>query len=320
MSNPPYESIGGDTLLIDTGLYRPQMAGCYLIRDRDELAIIDCGTHHSVPRILEAIHSLGADPGDVRWIIPTHVHLDHAGGAGLLARYCRNASVVLHPRGLPHMVDPSRLQAGATEVYGEKAFARDFGALEPIPEERCIAAADDQAFELGERRLQFMHTPGHANHHGCILDLTSAYLFTGDTFGLAYRELAEPAPYLVATTTPVAFDPDAWQTSLDRLLAVQAMAVCLTHYGKYADPAALAPQLRASIQAHVDIALREEPETGPGREQRLERAVSDLLIRGAVAHSGVSERRAQQLLANDIQLNAQGLDVWLKRRAKRRQG
>ena len=319
MSMPPYSSIGGDTLLIDTGLYRPQMAACYLIEDHGELAVIDCGTRHSVPRILEAIGYLDADPGDVRWIIPTHVHLDHAGGAGRLAHHCHNASVALHPKGLPHMLDPSRLQAGATEVYGEEAFARDFGALDPIPENRCVAAADSQAFELGTRRLQFIHTPGHANHHGCVLDLTSAYLFSGDTFGLAYRELADPDPYLVATTTPVAFDPDAWQASLDRLLALSPAAVCLTHYGKYPDPAVLAPQLRASIEAHTAIALAEESDRSPGRSQRLERAVSQLLIEGAVAHSGVSERRAQELLGHDIQLNAQGLDVWLKRRARHRQ-
>ncbi len=319
MSAPSHESIGGGTLLIDTGLYRPQMAACYLIQDRGELAVIDCGTRHSVARILEAIRSVKATPGDVRWIIPTHVHLDHAGGAGLLARYCQNASVALHPRGLPHMVDPSRLQAGATAVYGEQAFERDFGTLDPIPEARCIAASDGQEFELGERRLQFIHTPGHANHHGCILDLSSAYLFTGDTFGLAYRELADPTPYLVATTTPVAFDPDAWLASLDRLLDLNPSAVCLTHFGKYPEPAGLAPQLRASIQAHVEIALREEANPAAGREQRLQQALTDLFIDGAVAHGNCSSCRAMQVLAADIQLNAQGLAVWLARRARRRQ-
>jgi glyoxylase-like metal-dependent hydrolase (beta-lactamase superfamily II) len=318
MSEQTSEAIGHDTTLIDCQLYRPRLAGCYLIRDGDELALIDCGTPHSVPAILDAIGSLGARPEHVRWIIPTHVHLDHAGGAGRLMQLCTNATLATHPKGLPHMIDPSRLQAGATAVYGEAAFARDFGTLDPIPPERCMEAGDGQEFPLGKRSLRYVHTPGHANHHGCILDSDSGYLFTGDTFGLGYRELARPGPYIVATTTPVAFDPDAWFDSLEHILALDPAAVCLTHYGKYNHPAPLVPMLRDSIQAHVEIALAEEPDQSPGREQRLEQAVGRLLIDGAVAHAGLDRAAAQAIYAGDITLNAQGLGVWLARRAKRR--
>lgn len=318
MSRLSFESIGTQTTLIDCQLYRPALAACYLIQDGEELALIDNGTQHSFPQILAAIESLGGSVEQVRWIIPTHVHLDHAGASGQLMQQCPNATLATHPKGVPHMVDPSKLQAGATAVYGEEAFARDFGSLQPIPEERCIAASDGQKFTLGNRSLQFIHTPGHANHHGCILDSASGYLFTGDTFGLGYRELANPTPYLVATTTPVAFDPDAWQLSLDRMLALDPVAVCLTHFGKYAEPAPLAPMLRESIQAHVDIALTEEPNDAPGREQRLEQAVGKLLVDGAMAHAGVSRSQAEAIYAGDITLNAQGLAVWLARRAKRR--
>ena len=112
--------------------------------DGGELAIIDTGTQHSMPRVLETIAALGASPEQVRYVMPTHVHLDHAGGSGQLMQTCPNAALVVHPKGLPHMLDPSRLQAGAIEVYGEAAFRRDFGELVPIPEERTIAAADLQ--------------------------------------------------------------------------------------------------------------------------------------------------------------------------------
>jgi glyoxylase-like metal-dependent hydrolase (beta-lactamase superfamily II) len=318
MSETTFEPIGNGTTLVDCQLYRPRLAGCYLIRDHDELAVIDCGTLHSIPAILATIESLGAQPEQVRWIIPTHVHLDHAGGAGRLMRLCPNATLATHPHGLPHMIDPSRLEAGATAVYGEAAFARDFGTLQPIPVERCVEAADGQEFALGRRSLRYIHTPGHANHHGCILDSESAYLFTGDSFGLGYRELNQPTPHIVATTTPVAFDPDAWYASLERMLALDPAAVCLTHYGKYDDPAALAPMLRESIQAHVNIALAEEPDLTPGREQRLEEAVARLLVEGAMAHAGIGRDQAQAIYAGDITLNAQGLGVWLARRAKRR--
>ncbi len=319
MSTPPFESVGNQTVLIDCGLYRPQLAGCYLVHDSGEVAVIDCGTWHSVPRILDAIRSLGARPEDVRWILPTHVHLDHAGGAGRLAQSCPRATLATHPKGLPHMIDPSRLQAGATAVYGQAAFARDFGSLDPIPASRCIPAGDGQTFQLGQRTLRYIHTPGHANHHGCIFDSSSGYLFSGDAFGLGYRELATPTPYIVATTTPVAFAPEEWQASLDRMLALEPSAVCLTHYGKYHDPIGLAPQLRASIQAHADIALKEELNADDAaRETRLERAVADLLVNGASKHCGISSARAREILASDISLNAQGLKVWLARRAKHR--
>lgn len=319
MPIPLHQDIGQGTTLIDCLLYRPALAACYLVRDGDELALIDCGTNHSIPQILDAIEHGGAAPEQVRWIIPTHVHLDHAGGAGRLMQRCVNATLVTHPKGVPHMIDPSRLQAGATAVYGEAAFARDFGDLEPIPEARCIASEDGQSFPLGERSLRFIHTPGHANHHGCILDERSGYLFTGDTFGLGYPELATPSPYIVATTTPVAFDPDAWLQSLDRLLALDPSAVCLTHFGKYENPAELAPMLRESIRAHADIALREESNPPEGREQRLRKAVEQLLIDGAVTHSELPREQVEALLGNDVSLNAQGLAVWLARRAKRRQ-
>lgn len=318
--NPPlYETLDAHTTLIDCGLYRPRMAACYLLTDGDELALIDCGTRHSLPQILQAIEAASASPEQVRWIIPTHVHLDHAGGAGTLMRHCPEATLVTHPRGLPHMIDPARLQAGATAVYGKAAFAHDFGDLVPIDARRCIAADDGQTFELGMRQLRFIHTPGHANHHGCILDQTSGRLFTGDTFGLAYRELAGPSPWIMATTSPVAFDPDAWQLSLDRLLALEPQSVCLTHYGCYPDPARLAPQLRESIETHRRIALEEASRAPQGREQRLREVLAGQLIGEAMAHTGLPRERVEPVLAGDIELNAQGLAIWLARREKRRE-
>ena len=122
----------------------------------------------------------------------------------------------------------------------------------------------------------------------------------------------------MATTTPVAFDPEAWQASLDRMLALDPQAVCLTHFGRYENPAALAPMLHESIQAHVDIALAEEPNDAPGREQRLQESVGRLLVEGAMAHAGIGRSEAEAIYAGDITLNAQGLAVWLARRAKRR--
>ena len=313
------EALGNDTHLVDTGLYGPGHGACYVVADRGELAIIDTGTQHSLPQVLQTIAALGAAPEQVRYVMPTHVHLDHAGGAGQLMATCPNATLVVHPKGLPHMLDPSKLQAGATAVYGEEAFRRDFGELKPVPEERTIAASDLQGFELGGRRLQFLHTPGHANHHGCLFDNQSGYLFTGDTFGLGYRQFRhDGSALLVATTTPVAFDPDAWFQSLHRMMALDPQACCLTHFGKIDRPAERVDMLRQSIRAHVDIALAEENRDPEGREARLKTAVDRLLVDAGRAHSELSAERVRHIFESDIELNAQGLHVWLIRRAKKR--
>ena len=313
------EPLGHDSHLIDTGLYRPLHAACYMIRDRDEIAIVDTGTQHSLPRILATLDALGANAGQVRYVIPTHVHLDHAGGAGQLMQACPQATLVVHPKGLPHMVDPSKLQAGATAVYGEEAFARDFGTLLAIEEQRTIAADDGQRFPLGGRELLFLHTPGHANHHGCIHDSASGHLYTGDTFGLGYSELRRGGePLLVATTTPVAFDPEAWFDSLERMMALAPEACCLTHFGCVDRPADRVDMLRESIRAHVDIALAEEQREPDGRLDRLRTAVGELLAGAGTRHSGLDEQSVREIFASDIELNAQGLDIWLTRRAKKR--
>jgi glyoxylase-like metal-dependent hydrolase (beta-lactamase superfamily II) len=314
-----HQDLGHNTYHIDILLYRPRLAACYLVHDSNEFALIDCGTKHSVPQVLDAIAAAGGTPEQVRWIIPTHVHLDHASGAGQLMDRCPNATLVAHPKGAPHMIDPSKLQAGATAVYGEAAFARDYGELLPVPEQRCIIADDGQSFALGQRQLTFIDTPGHANHHGCILDSASGYLFTGDTFGLGYREFATPAPYIIATSSPVAFDPDAWQNSLDKILALNPQAVCLTHFSKYPTPEAWAPMLRDSIEAHREIALAEENNTQAGRHERLLKALDTLLVGNAIKHCHMPEQQARDLLAVDKELNAQGLGIWLKRRSKQRE-
>jgi len=314
------EALGNGSYLIDTALYRPRHTACYLIEDGGELAIIDTGGPHSLPRVLDAIAAVGARPEQVRYVIPTHVHLDHASGAGALMRTCPKATLLVHPKGLPHMIDPSKLQAGATAVYGEAEFQRVFGDLEPIAEERARAASDRQGFALGGRTLQFLHTPGHANHHGCIYDHASGYLYTGDTFGLGYSEFrGHQGPLVVATTTPVAFDPDAWFASLTHMMAFNPAACCLTHFGKIERPEHCVDMLRDSIHAHVEIALAEEQRAGDGRDVRLRDAVDHLLVEAGTAHSGLPADRVREIFALDIELNAQGLAVWLARRAKKRE-
>nr|HPQ96436.1 MBL fold metallo-hydrolase [Thiolinea sp.] len=162
-----YQALGDGIFCIDTELYRRRMAACYLVVEGDALAFVDTGPTRAVPLLLDALVQLGYSPEQVRYIIPTHVHLDHGGGAGALLEYCPEATVITHPKGLPHLIEPARLQAGAEAVYGVDSYDRHFGTLIPVPPERSVAARDGLVIDLDGRRLQYLHTPGHANHHGC---------------------------------------------------------------------------------------------------------------------------------------------------------
>jgi len=318
MQRPPYEEIADGIYCIETGLYRPGLAACYLIRAGKRLACVETGTARSVPGILAVVAALRLTPEAVDYVIPTHVHLDHAGGAGALMACCPNAQLVIHPKGADHMIDPSKLVARATAVYGEENFARHFDTLMPIPAERVIVAEDGMTIDLAGRPLTFIDTPGHANHHGCLFDARTQGWFTGDTFGIAYSELHTPdGPFLFAPATPVAFDPNAWQKSLDRLMAREPRALYLTHYGRLDNPRALEDELRQSICDLAALALAEETNEQEGRGERLRTGVAEQLI-GRARRQGcaLDESRIQDIIEVDITLNAQGLEVWLARRAK----
>ncbi|WP_089729810.1 MBL fold metallo-hydrolase [Candidatus Thiosymbion oneisti] len=318
MNESHYEEVAAGIYCIETGLYRPGLAACYLIRAGDRLAFVETGTARSVPRMLALVSALGLTPEAVDYVIPTHVHLDHAGGAGDLMARCPKARLVVHPKGADHMLDPSKLVAGATAVYGAEEFARHFDTLTPIPAERVMVAEDSLVIDLNGRPLTFIDTPGHANHHGCIFDEHTRGWFTGDTFGIAYPELHTPdGPFLFAPTTPVAFDPAAWQKSLDRLMGYNPKAVYLTHYGRLDDPQALEEELRRSIRDFTELALAEEGNEQAGRSERLRAGVAEQLL-GRTRRQGcaLDESRIRAVLEVDIALNAQGLEVWLARRAK----
>lgn len=318
MPTPQFSHLDNGIFCVDTGLYRHGLAACYLIREADRLAFVDTGTAHTVPGLMELIVYLGLGPEHVDYIIPTHVHLDHAGGAGDLMALCSNARLVIHPKGAPHMIDPAKLTAGATAVYGKEAFARDFGHLTPVAQERTIVANDGLELDLAGRTFTCVDTPGHANHHNCIFDSRSHGFFTGDTFGISYREFdSSDGPFLFAPTTPVAFDPDAWLKSLDKLMAFDPQAMYLTHFSRLEQPGKHVDTLRSSVRDMAELAIAEEGRGNDRRQERLHSAMADYLTQGAQRHApDVGTERIRDLLRVDIELNAQGLEVWLQRRAK----
>ncbi|MFK2905712.1 MBL fold metallo-hydrolase [Dyella ginsengisoli] len=301
---------------IDTGFVRQQFDAAYLVVEGGRAAFIDCGTNYAVPRMMAALDEAGLTPEHVDWLILTHVHLDHAGGAGELMAQLPHAKLVVHPRGARHMIDPSQLWAGASAVYGETVMDETYGRLRPIPAERVVEAPDGHIVHLGDRPLLCIDTPGHAKHHIAIYDEKANACFTGDTFGLSYRELdTDKGAFIIPTTSPVQFDPEALHDSIDRLLAMKPEAMYLTHYGRVEQVERLAADLHAQIDAMV--ALAREANGKPNRHETLKSALADLYASRAEAHGWLQGREALEslVLGMDITLNAQGLEVWLDRTA-----
>jgi glyoxylase-like metal-dependent hydrolase (beta-lactamase superfamily II) len=223
------------------------------------------------------------------------------------------AQLVVHPRGARHMVDPGKLIEGATAVYGAARLQEMYGEIQPVPKARVIEAGDGLRLDLGGRPLELLDAPGHARHHYVIWDERSSGFFTGDVFGLSYRDFDGPGgPLLMATTTPVQFEPEAWNQTLDRMLARKPAWVYLTHFGRLGAVAQRAADLRADLEAHQRLA--HEYAAAPKRHTQLVAALTaHELTRLAQLDSPISVARATELLQFDMELNAQGLEVWLDR-------
>ena len=203
------KNVRGDGITtIDTGLIRPGFDASHLVIASGRAAFVDCGVNNSVPILLAALEEKDLDVGAVDYLFLTHVHLDHAGGAGKLMQALPNAEAVLHPRGAPHMIDPDKLIAGSISVYGEVGYRHLYGDIVPIPERRVIVAEDRQEYIFGERTFTSIHTEGHARHHHCFYDPQSHSVFTGDSFGVSFRDLdTDVGEFIYPTTTPIHFDP-----------------------------------------------------------------------------------------------------------------
>jgi glyoxylase-like metal-dependent hydrolase (beta-lactamase superfamily II) len=311
---PFVRSLAHGIHVIDTGFHRDLFDAAYLMVENGRAAFVDSGTNDSVPRLLAALEAAGVGREAVDFVIATHVHLDHAGGVGLLISHLPNAQLVVHPQGAPHLIEPSRLMAGARAVYGEEEVARTYGDVIGVPAERVLRTTDGMTIELAARPLQFLDTPGHARHHHCIWDARSRGFFTGDTFGLSYRDFdTARGAWAMPTTTPVQFEPEALRHSIERMLAYAPECMYLTHFGRVVDVPRLAKLLLTQLDAMVALALA-LPDDAHRHAALMDGFVAihmtSLRNHGCV----LPETRVRELLALDNELNAQGIAVWLNRR------
>ena len=302
---------------IDAHYWRPLRATVHFIVENGRAAIIDTGSNDSLPHVLSALEQLGLTPEAVDYVILTHVHLDHAGAAGLFMRHMPVARLVVHPRGARHMIDPAKLIAGATLVYGADTMRRLYGEILPAPADRVIEAPHETVIRLAGRELLCLDTPGHAKHHISIADRASASVFTGDIFGISYRELdTDGRQFVFPTTSPVQFDPEAMHASIDLICSFAPKVVYQTHFSELRNVTAQAAHLHRMVDAHVAIARR-EASLGPAADiqERIRVGLTRLLLDEA-GRFGCRLEPAEVLAAwgMDITMNAQGLAVWVGNR------
>lgn len=322
---------------LDSGYLREQLAAVHIIHHQGRLAIIDTGTFKILPHVLNALKTLGAEPNDVDYVMLTHIHLDHAGGAGVMMKAFPQARLVVHPRGARHMASPAQLIAGVEAVYGKARTRELYGEILPIPAARMIEAPDNTTIHLADRPLLCLDTPGHARHHIVIYDADSKGVFTGDMLGISYPALiANGKPFLFPTTTPSQFDPIAMRQSVERILAMQSEAAYLTHFGRLLSPQQHAPELLRRMDAFVRMAKAAKQKVGiprglsrdglkpagragdttpealyPDLHATLCANLRDYLFAEVRAHGVTTDDATlNAILDMDVDLNAQGLALW----------
>lgn len=287
--------------LLEQGM--PGRSSAYLY-DGKKKALVETGSSPSLARIVAALAERGLRTVDLDYVIVTHVHLDHAGGAGALSLIAPHATFVAHPRAARHLADPSRLLAGARAVYGE-ALLRLFGDVLPIAASSILVREDGETLDLGDRRLTFYDTPGHAKHHFSIHDPERAAVFSGDALGIRYVTsfTGWPFEFVWPSTSPTDFDPDGVAYTVDKLSALGIRTVYHTHFGPSPADEAFAGVL---IGART-LADAARSAYRPGMTwQDMARAANACTL-GHLRAAGHQEPLELGRLGVDLELNARGL-------------
>ncbi|MCA0990529.1 MBL fold metallo-hydrolase [Pseudalkalibacillus hwajinpoensis] len=299
--------IAEDLSLIDLyDLSLTQRTGCYVLHE-EELTIIETSASPSIPHLLNGLEKLHIDLDDVRHIIVTHIHLDHAGGAGLLLKKCPNARILVHSKGARHLENPTRLIQGAKAVYGER-FKELFDPILPIPEDRLVIMKDYDELKIGKKRtLTFIDTPGHAKHHFSIHDSKTNGMFVGDTVGVYYPQL--DVELYLPSTSPNQFDLDDMLASADKIMSFKPSYIYFGHYGMSNHPPEVIQQLKAWLSEFSRI-TEEVIGTHHKNDERSEHLFKTLFsnVQGILSKQGVPlDHPVYQYIKMDLHVSALGL-------------
>jgi glyoxylase-like metal-dependent hydrolase (beta-lactamase superfamily II) len=278
-------------------------AGFLLAGERP--ALVETGPSRVASKVAAGVTRAGLDPADLAWIVVTHIHLDHAGGVGDLVRTFPNATVVVHPAGARHLVDPERLLASSARVYGP-LMDTVYGGLTPVEAGRVKAADDGEVLDLGGRRLELLHAPGHAKHHLAVFEPDLGVLFAGDGVGV----LLPPTGVLRPATPPPDFDRDLAVASLRRFVDRNPAHLVLTHFGPIGPPAERLAEAEDKLRRWCATAEQAAAEHGPELDH-IEAALRERFEREEGHQAGDPERFE---LLNSYHSNAAGLLRWIQTR------
>lgn len=293
------ERVAENLYILDTGMLGLERYGALYILKAPRVAIIETGFSHTLERTLHALDELRIRPTDIAYLMPTHVHLDHAGGTGDLAAVCPNARVIVHEQGAPHLIDPARLLESVQRAVGP--MFPFYGTLKPTPKERVLPVRGGEVFNLGDSyEIEVISAPGHAPHQVCFFERKLHGLFTADAAGI-YRPWASG---LLLTTPPPAFHLEQSLETLARLKALQPKLLLYTHWGAHAN-ISLLDQYAQMLQHWV----AEIEQTK--RALRDDQAVKEHFVQKEMPL--LKEHYPELILRGEIEMNVQGVLLYLKR-------
>jgi glyoxylase-like metal-dependent hydrolase (beta-lactamase superfamily II) len=285
----------------------PRVIATAIMSGADGVTLIDPGPSSCLPALEAGLRDRGMALGDVRTLLLTHIHLDHAGAAGTICERVPDVRVFVHERGAPHMIDPAKLLASATRLYGDKMDTL-WGAFQPVPADRTTVLVGGERLELAGTAIRVAYTPGHAKHHVSYLDEHAGMAYVGDTGGVRVS-----GDYLIAPTPPPDIDVEAWHASLDAIDAWQPVSLFLTHFGPVTPARAHLARFRTTLNTAAQ-AVRELMKTG-GTDEELAHRFAERMRQDVRKELSETEARASELAAPFDQL-WQGLArYWTKKNA-----
>ncbi|MBR3118088.1 MULTISPECIES: MBL fold metallo-hydrolase [Oceanobacillus] len=285
--------------------------GTYVIQE-EALTLIETGPSPSVKYIKAGLAALGHALDEIKYIIVTHIHLDHAGGAGLLLRECPNATIIVHPRGERHLINPKKLAAGARAVYGD-SFSELFDPIVPVPEDRLLVKGEGDILEIGPNcTLEFWDTPGHAKHHISIYDPISNGMFTGDTVGVRYEQLVPNGVDLfLPSTSPNHFNPNDMEASIKRIRDKNLDRIYFGHFGMTQNIEEALNQVQSWLEVFMEVGEQTVIE-GKGYDVISQRLLTK--IQEHLREKGIPDEHEVYILINlDLQVGSLGIIDYFKK-------
>lgn len=293
----------------------PAQTCCYLLAEKDEAALIDCGAQKSIQPILDAVAAAQLRPEQVRYIIPTHAHLDHSGAAGNLMQHFPNAELAAHPSTVKHLVNPhDRLLPAVRALYGDVFFDEEYAGMIAAPQERTRPVQDGEKITVGGMALQMLYTPGHAWNHVSAYVPARGVVFSGDAFGISHPETAPEDGddfFIVPVMPPTQFSPEAARESLLKFRALNAEYAALAHFGAVRCSAAAANKQLAALEEWQEAAQKISANCKNGAAQKFYPEFLSYLQEWYKKESAAADPAAMlRRHKTDLHLTACGFEHW----------